>query len=939
MRSKYKKKRSVEQSKKENKIVEQSSKDFSNANYAKLLSPEIKLKYIPLFNGKLDNKENFQKEIKEVDSNKENNLNKYDNKNNIISNIFKENNKNNNIILTSSYELKNKNISTDFNFSGKNYILRVHKENKYNNNYFKKRDKNNQKVNEENENKTINPKNDNINNNSNKEVKIINKENYASASVDMKITINQKESLKQLIHQAHKIKELNDTFNKNYIPGFKKERYKKKTYDPNTDKLSLDKDIFLKLNLKDKDNNNKIIGDKKYLKLNILKTEIISENDKNKYENKNIKILYRKNDNKNSKNSEDNEIKIERNKSSDKLLNIKIRNNEINNSNDTNNNLFKTNNPIINDNKHNNKNYGKSLSEKKYDFNDIKNKNSSFINQIPNNNIFLNDNNNELNSNKYKLKNNKFSATFINFLPNNNFEENSKKFNEFLDIDLEEFYNLAIKCKNIFIKIKNFQSFQNECLNWINYYFSDKIFDKIKKIFKSQKNKLIISNYIKIEILCIFFFYNNNEVFFNNFSQNIEIIKDLVNLLNENYLFILIYIINSYNTNIKITNNIFLNKDILISKINEVIKDGQNTKSYKDKIKDEDYLISLIMKNLKEIKNYYQILISDIYFSKYSLYIKDSNFINLIKLNENNINIISLCLELSKKNLTSYEKIGLISLFFIESIKTLNKNCFNFENLLIFFEKFLLEKDDIDMYNFYKSHNKTNNNIQFKYRDFSSINSNSSNQYFLPPIKKCYKYTLVLDLDETLIYYRKEINQNNLNNMKKLYINNCNLNNSNNSSAYAKTLIMRPGLLEFLHKMKQIFELVLFSLGTCDYVNKIVNIIEKKEKFFEYILYRQHATFNDNIYIKNLSLLGRDLKNIIIVDDKPQVFKLHQNNGICIKPFYGDVVGERNTLKILGNILQKIRFDADEYEGDIRKSLKYHSGDILTYITSNLESN
>jgi Dullard-like phosphatase family protein len=175
--------------------------------------------------------------------------------------------------------------------------------------------------------------------------------------------------------------------------------------------------------------------------------------------------------------------------------------------------------------------------------------------------------------------------------------------------------------------------------------------------------------------------------------------------------------------------------------------------------------------------------------------------------------------------------------------------------------------------------------------------------------------------------------------MKKLYINNCNLNNSNNSSAYAKTLIMRPGLLEFLHKMKQIFELVLFSLGTCDYVNKIVNIIEKKEKFFEYILYRQHATFNDNIYIKNLSLLGRDLKNIIIVDDKPQVFKLHQNNGICIKPFYGDVVGERNTLKILGNILQKIRFDADEYEGDIRKSLKYHSGDILTYITSNLESN
>ena len=138
--------------------------------------------------------------------------------------------------------------------------------------------------------------------------------------------------------------------------------------------------------------------------------------------------------------------------------------------------------------------------------------------------------------------------------------------------------------------------------------------------------------------------------------------------------------------------------------------------------------------------------------------------------------------------------------------------------------------------------------------------------------------------------------------------------------------------------MKQIYELVLFSFGTCDYVNSIVNKIENKEKFFEYILYRHHATYNDNIYIKNLSLLGRDLKSIIIVDDLPQVFKLHKNNGICIKPFYGDTIGDRNTLKILGEVLQKIRFDAEE-SGDIRESLKKHKDYIFTYITNDLELN
>ena len=212
-----------------------------------------------------------------------------------------------------------------------------------------------------------------------------------------------------------------------------------------------------------------------------------------------------------------------------------------------------------------------------------------------------------------------------------------------------------------------------------------------------------------------------------------------------------------------------------------------------------------------------------------------------------------------------------------------------------------------------------NNDNQMKYRDFSSIIYNTHNQFFLPPMKKCYQYTLVLDLDETLVYCRKD-------------------NVTYNNSSIKNRLIMRPGLLEFLHKMKQIYELVLFSLGTCSYVNNIVNIIEKKEKYFEYILYRQHATYNDNIYIKNLSLLGRDLKNIIIVDDIPEVFKLHKNNGICIKPFCGDVIGERNTLKFLGNILQKIRFDAEE-TGDIRTSLKHHRNLIFTHITTNIESN
>ena len=86
-------------------------------------------------------------------------------------------------------------------------------------------------------------------------------------------------------------------------------------------------------------------------------------------------------------------------------------------------------------------------------------------------------------------------------------------------------------------------------------------------------------------------------------------------------------------------------------------------------------------------------------------------------------------------------------------------------------------------------------------------------------------------------------------------------------------------------------------------------------------------------YIKDLSKLGRDLRRIIIIDNIPQSFKLQKNNGICIKPFYGDVVSDRNTLKFLGSILEKIRYDTDE-SNDIRESLRKQHQIIFSKITS-----
>ena len=110
----------------------------------------------------------------------------------------------------------------------------------------------------------------------------------------------------------------------------------------------------------------------------------------------------------------------------------------------------------------------------------------SFLNVIPKN-LVINNNNLENNSKKFNLKN-KYSATFIDSIPNKN---------EFNEIDLEEFYGLELNYKIILIKLKNFKKCPNEYLDWITYYFNSKFFYKIIQIFKSQNNKATISNYIK----------------------------------------------------------------------------------------------------------------------------------------------------------------------------------------------------------------------------------------------------------------------------------------------------------------------------------------------------------------------------------------------------------------------------------------------------------
>ena len=170
------------------------------------------------------------------------------------------------------------------------------------------------------------------------------------------------------------------------------------------------------------------------------------------------------------------------------------------------------------------------------------------------------------------------------------------------------------------------------------------------------------------------------------------------------------------------------------------------------------------------------------------------------------------------------------------------------------------------------------------------------------------KYTLVLDLDETLIHFK--------------------IDPENETKG---VLQFRPGLFEFLNGINKFYELVVFTASTQDYADHMINLIEQEKIYFDYRLYRNHTTIIGRDFIKDISKLGRDLSRIIIVDNMAQNFRLQKENGITIKSFWGKEVDDRALIDLLPILLNIAKNNMD-----VRSGIVYYKNDILNKVTSNI---
>ena len=449
-------------------------------------------------------------------------------------------------------------------------------------------------------------------------------------------------------------------------------------------------------------------------------------------------------------------------------------------------------------------------------------------------------------------------------------------------------------------KNKNYEiDASNECAEFFVFYFHSSL-QKTFPTFFNIKNKIVIESANNLTLLAIMITYH--------LSVSQDILKDVINMINSIFsllkmnLYLTVkkmqifygdeyvqkneFYFRTFNYYLKAKNLININEEdimvkieyncrLITSDIKKILKIFQksNNQYYNDFI--------VIFNNISVLS---EKDINDYFYNKiYGLIPKKTTNNNNNNDNNNN-NIMNKRINISK----------------LKKNNKINKNNNDMDNLNV-------DNCDVISVNSSKSvhyYGKKDNSINQKIAKL--INDYERNKIEAPFIKtqSPKKYTIVLDLDETLFHLEvKDINSN-------------------------KCLLhLRPGLFAFLSEIKPFCELITFTSASKVYAQPIIDEIESKCKYFDYNFFREHSIIYGNDFTKDISRIGRDMKKMIIVDNFEENFKLNKKNGIKIVPYYGD---ENDTvlfeLKKLITIFYKQKYEdltlaLNDYANDIKKKI------------------
>uniref|UniRef100_A0A8C7Z2M1 protein-serine/threonine phosphatase n=1 Tax=Oryzias sinensis TaxID=183150 RepID=A0A8C7Z2M1_9TELE len=94
-------------------------------------------------------------------------------------------------------------------------------------------------------------------------------------------------------------------------------------------------------------------------------------------------------------------------------------------------------------------------------------------------------------------------------------------------------------------------------------------------------------------------------------------------------------------------------------------------------------------------------------------------------------------------------------------------------------------------------------------------------------------------------------------------------------------VLKRPHVDEFLKRMGELFECILFTASLSKYADPVSDMLDKRGTF-KNRLFREACVFHKGNYVKDLSRLGRDLNRVIIIDNSPASYIFHPENAVYI---------------------------------------------------------
>jgi RNA polymerase II subunit A small phosphatase-like protein len=101
-------------------------------------------------------------------------------------------------------------------------------------------------------------------------------------------------------------------------------------------------------------------------------------------------------------------------------------------------------------------------------------------------------------------------------------------------------------------------------------------------------------------------------------------------------------------------------------------------------------------------------------------------------------------------------------------------------------------------------------------------------------------------------------------------------------------VLKRPFVDDFLQKMGQLYECVLFTASLSKYADPVADLLDKWG-VFRSRLFRDSCVFYRGNYVKDLGRLGRDLHKVIIVDNSPASYIFHPDNAVPVASWFDNM--------------------------------------------------